>query len=131
MFVMSARITVLIAVLMTAINVPFVGAQGSVFATLSGTVRDASESVIPDAAVLLVLVATNAEQRTVTDARGQYAFPRVAPGVYSLRIEKAGFRPSLIGQITLAVNDALTQPARQSCSNLLPQQLRPVLGAQN
>lgn len=29
------------------------------------------------------------------------------------------------------VNDALTQPARQACSNLLPQQLRPMLGAQN
>lgn len=84
-------------------------AQGGAFATLSGAVHDASGAVVPGADAVLTNVATGIAARTTTDARGRYAFPRIAPGVYALNVEKSGFRRGTVDSISLAVNDALTR----------------------
>ncbi len=56
-----------------------------------GAVRDPG-GVVPGADVALVNEATAVERTTVTNAVGEYAFPNVAPGVYTLRAALTGFK---------------------------------------
>ncbi|HXV59265.1 MAG TPA: carboxypeptidase-like regulatory domain-containing protein, partial [Vicinamibacteria bacterium] len=57
-----------------------------------GAVRD-STGIIPGVAVTLVDEGTNATRTTLTNDVGQYSFQSVQPGIYTLHVELAGFRP--------------------------------------
>ncbi len=59
---------------------------------ISGVVTDQSGSVVPGVKVLLINIATNAPREVQTNDAGAYAFPALSPGVYTLKVEKAGFR---------------------------------------
>jgi hypothetical protein len=62
--------------------------------TITGAVRDASGSVIPGATVTITNDATSVKIDTTTNATGEFAVPSLQPGVYTIRVEKTGFRPS-------------------------------------
>ena len=66
---------------------------------ISGTVRDASGSVVPAAAVTLTNEATGVVQRQNSTAAGVYVFPAINVGTYSVRVEAKGFK-SLPGLVT-------------------------------
>jgi hypothetical protein len=95
--------------ILVGLNVERASAQGGAFATLSGSVRDASGAAAPAATVVLTNLGTAASAQTATDDAGRYVFPRVAPGDYALVVEKAGFRRATVDALALAVNDALTR----------------------
>jgi hypothetical protein len=65
----------------------------TVFATLSGTVTDASEAVIPNARVVLTNAASGDIRRTVTNQEGFYTFASVPVGTYEIAVEAEGFAP--------------------------------------
>jgi hypothetical protein len=56
-----------------------------------GAVRDAN-GVIPGATVSLTNESTNISRDVVTNDVGQYAFPAVAPGTYTLRAQISGYK---------------------------------------
>jgi trimeric autotransporter adhesin len=58
---------------------------------LRGAVKDAS-AVIPGVAVTLINQETNASRTTVSNAAGEYLFPAVNPGIYTLRAVLQGFK---------------------------------------
>ncbi|MBI2685913.1 MAG: TonB-dependent receptor [Acidobacteria bacterium] len=72
-------------------------------AALTGTVRDPQDATIPSAKATLTNQQTKVAQSTETDDSGNYEFPVVRPGTYSLKIERAGFRTFLQNDIVLAV----------------------------
>lgn len=78
-------------------------AQGAT-ATLTGTVVDESESVVPGVSITLVNVDTAARRETTTSAAGHYAFPALPPGRYTLRAQVTGFAPVQMDNIVLTVN---------------------------
>src|SRR5215471_3588786 len=59
---------------------------------VSGTVRDASGAVVPNAAITLTSVSTNVSQSTNTNGVGFYIFPDVLPGPYRLSAQSAGMQ---------------------------------------
>ena len=61
--------------------------------TVSGTVKDASEGVIPGALVTLRTVGAAGDQSASADAVGEFAFAAVEPGTYKLTVSAAGFQP--------------------------------------
>ena len=75
------------------------GAGGSV----SGTVKDASGAVLPNATVRVIEIDTGIKQQAATDGRGSYSFPSLMVGRYNLAIEKTGFKTYL--RTGLAVDD--------------------------
>lgn len=77
-------------------------------ATLYGSVTDQSGAAIPDAHVTATNEGTGVASRGVTDAAGNYSFPSLAPGTYTVAAEKEGFQTKVISGITLLV----TQQAR-------------------
>lgn len=61
-------------------------------ATLSGTVRDASDAVVRSAAVKLVNSQTGEQFAGVTVESGLYTIPLIKPGDYELFVEAEGFK---------------------------------------
>ena len=61
-------------------------------ASLVGTVRDPQQSVIPNVVVTLTNNQTGVAQNTKTDSEGNYEFPVVRPGNYSLKAQQPGFQ---------------------------------------
>jgi hypothetical protein len=72
-------------------------------ATLTGTVRDSSESVIPNAQVSIRDLATGIKRDVVTDTAGFYAAPNLLPGNYEIRITAPGFNTLVRTGVTLTV----------------------------
>ena len=62
-------------------------------ASLTGTVRDTSQAVMPGVTVTLKHTATNSLTSLVTDAQGTYSAQGLLPGDYEVRAELAGFQP--------------------------------------
>src|SRR4051794_32199314 len=63
----------------------------AVTASLVGTVTDASGAVIVNAKVVLTETNTGVSRTSSSNESGNYAFPNLPPGMYSVTIEQAGF----------------------------------------
>ena len=61
-------------------------------ASLTGTVKDQSEAVVPGATVTARNVATDVPSTAVTDAQGAYTIAALIPGDYTVEVELQGFR---------------------------------------
>src|SRR5262249_51644583 len=73
-------------------------------AALVGTVRDASQAVVPQTAVTLTRLDTGIGSTTQTDAAGSFEFPNLRPGNYSLKAERPGFKTFVQSPINLLVD---------------------------
>ena len=73
-------------------------------ATLLGTVTDQTGSVVPGATVTATHIATGISTRTASDVTGNYVLPALQPGIYSITVEKSGFKTTVISGIQLLVN---------------------------
>ena len=76
-------------------------------ATVVGTVRDASESVIPGAKVTLTAIETGISTVRTSGADGNYEFPAVKPGTYVVTAEKSGFAVAMVDQVQVQVGARL------------------------
>jgi len=70
---------------------------------IQGTVKDASGAVIPGAAVTSTAVDTNQISTAVTNARGNYIFPSLPIGQYTIQVKMKGFKTAVHSGITLDV----------------------------
>ncbi len=77
--------------------------QGS----LRGSVRDV-QGVVPAATVLLVNEQTKVSRQTVTNAAGEYVFPAVDPGTYTVRANITGFKTFVQTGVRIGAQQALT-----------------------
>lgn len=76
---------------------------------ISGTVKDSSGAVVPNATVTLTNTDQNVVARTVkTDAQGAYSAPLLPLGHYSVSAEANQFKKSTVNGVQLHVNDDLT-----------------------
>src|SRR6266571_2230687 len=83
-------------------------------ASLAGTARDPQQAAMPGVTVTLTNLDTGVALTTQTDATGNYEFPFVKPGRYSLKAEQKGFQTFVQSQVVLAVADRMRlDPAMQ------------------
>lgn len=76
-------------------------------AALVGTARDPQQAAMPGVAISLTNVNTGVAQTAKSDDEGNYEFPIVKPGDYTLKAEQAGFRTFVQSRFTLAVGERL------------------------
>jgi hypothetical protein len=75
--------------------------------TISGIVRDASESAVPTAQIKIVNVETGVQSHTVTNSAGLYRAGALVPGTYRIEADAVGFAHLTRGPLTLQVSQTL------------------------
>ena len=77
----------------------------NVYATIHGTVTDASGAVVPNATVTALNTSTGISSRATTDNQGYFTFPQLQTGgPYTVTIQASGFRKYQQNGIMLTVN---------------------------
>src|SRR5260370_17007477 len=93
-----------------------------------GTVTDASGSAVPNVPVTATAVATGVSARVTTNESGNYVFPNLQPGTYTVSCEAAGFRKAEVTNVLVEGNQRRRlYLAMQVCQSpqLLPAQAHP------
>jgi hypothetical protein len=98
-YVSCVRVLML-ALLLVAGSTPAF-AQATSGSTLSGTVVDADGGVIPGATVTVKNNATGVVTEGVTNSTGQFSFPGLNPGTYTLTVSLTGFKTFVANDVRL------------------------------
>jgi hypothetical protein len=72
--------------------------------SIAGFVKDSSGGVISGAKFTLINMSTNAREETVSDSSGAFQFLQLAPAVYSLHVEAAGFKKEVLSDVVVQVD---------------------------
>src|SRR5258708_7778975 len=83
-------------------------ARCQTFGSIDGDARDASGAPVPSVTVSVTNNGTNATRTAITNDAGAYSFPSLAPGTYTLRAERPGFKTVVRNRIELQVQQAAT-----------------------
>ena len=81
---------------------------------ITGTIRDKSGALVPDAEVTLTNVETGVASSVPSTSAGVYTFEAVKPGTYSVKVRKTGFSTFASSGIVVHVQNALTIDVRLS-----------------
>src|SRR5688572_3666613 len=73
--------------------------------TLLGRVSDSSDAVIAGAKVSATNVDTGVRFESVTNRTGDYIFPLLVPGSYTVAVENSGFKTYTRSGVVVRVND--------------------------
>ena len=76
----------------------------AVTATLLGTVTDNTGAAVPGATVTILENATGIPHTSVSNESGNYTFPDLPPGSYSVSAEAKGFKKEVRSAVDLVVN---------------------------
>ena len=87
--------------------------------SLLGTITDATGGSIPNAKILVTEANTGTSRTTVTNESGNYSFPDLPPGTYSVTVEQTGFKKTTRSNVDVLVNsgvrvDLVLQPGNVS-----------------
>src|SRR6266508_1854430 len=77
-------------------------AQAQFKAGIQGTVPDTGGGLVPEAKVTLINTETGKTQETTASAEGFYRVSGLAPGVYSITVEKTGYKKKVLEQVTVS-----------------------------
>lgn len=73
-------------------------------ASLYGSITDPSGAAVPGATITAANVATGVAIKTEADAAGNYGLQSLPPATYTITVEKAGFKTTVISAVTLLVD---------------------------
>ena len=73
----------------------------AVYGSIAGTVTDSSGAVVPDATVTIRSVERNTSDTVQTNDSGVYIKDRLLPGVYEVKVEKAGYKQAVLASVTV------------------------------
>jgi hypothetical protein len=92
--------------------------RADVTATLLGTVRDSSGSVLPTAKVTVSNLETNLTRSMLTDTNGEFRFLSLPVGTYNVEAELNGFQTFVTSGIVLTVNQQFRADITLQVGNL-------------
>lgn len=89
----------------------FVSCPGALFgqttaASITGIVTDPSQAVLPGAKITATNQATGLVRETLTNSVGEYRVPLLPVGVYTLKVEVAGFKAQVIKDVKLEIQQS-------------------------
>ncbi|HEV2322622.1 MAG TPA: TonB-dependent receptor [Terracidiphilus sp.] len=102
-----AALVVAVAFVFTLMMQP-ASAQTTGAGAITGTITDANQALIPNAAVTLTDTDTGVVHNYTTNSAGIYRAPFLLPGHYSVSASASGFSKSVTSGITLLVGQTLT-----------------------
>src|SRR5580704_16232677 len=81
---------------------------GQSFSTITGLVTDQVGAVIPGVEVTITNITTGVSRTVTTNDIGAYRATQLPPGTYNVKTEAEGFRPRLITNVSLPIDDVVT-----------------------
>jgi hypothetical protein len=81
---------------------------GQAVSSLTGTVTDPTDALVPNASITIVNDATHAARNTISDSAGRYSFLQVEPGTYTVTVRATGFADVLVSNVRLLVSTPAT-----------------------
>jgi len=84
---------------------PSLFSQTAATGALTGTLRDSSGAVVPNATVTVTSIGTAQVRTTTTSGDGTYKVGLLPPGNYSLKFEAAGFNSLEVPSVTVVVTE--------------------------
>src|SRR5271165_62619 len=93
---------------LSVVLAPVVLGQSATTGALTGTVKDASGAVVPNATVTVTNIGSGQARTTTTNANGGYSVGFLAPGDYQVKFEAAGFTSVSVPKITINVTETPT-----------------------
>ena len=105
-FFMRFAVTAMVLLLLFAFSNRAYG-QGST-ATLSGTVTDQNDAVVPGVNVAVISITQGFQRSTSTNGEGSFVVPLLPPGTYTVKAEREGFTTAEVRDVVLNVNDQVT-----------------------
>ncbi len=87
-------------------------------ATLSGTVTDQNDAVVPGVNVAVINIANAFQRSTVTDHEGTFIVPSLPAGDYVVKAEREGFTPVEVRDVVLSVNDRVALKIELKVGNI-------------
>ena len=94
--------------------------QAGAYGELSGVVRDPQALRVPEALVTLTGSAVVGQLTAKTEGHGSYRFRALSPGIYSLGVTKAGFRPAERKGIALRTGNSLVIDNSSPVTSFVP-----------
>jgi len=91
-----------------SVNAVALYAQSANTGTLIGTATDPSGAVVPGAHVELKDISTGVTRTAISNGAGQYSFPGLPPGSYSVKASGTGFREFTVPRITIEIGQSYT-----------------------
>ncbi|HKV33271.1 MAG TPA: TonB-dependent receptor [Pyrinomonadaceae bacterium] len=87
-------------------------------ATLTGTVTDQNDAVIPGVNIAVISIAQGFHRSTVTDNEGAFIVPLLPAGNYTVKAEREGFSPTEARDVILNVNDRVALKIQLKVGNI-------------
>ncbi|MEP7273473.1 MAG: carboxypeptidase regulatory-like domain-containing protein, partial [Acidobacteriota bacterium] len=73
--------------------------------TLTGLIQDQAGAAVPDVKVTARLIETGQQRNAVSDSTGRFTLPEMRVGLYELRAERDGFRPTVRKDVALTLGE--------------------------
>ena len=109
---MKRRLVLLIGSLTFALlQVPVLVGQ-TAGGSIVGTVQDPTGAVVPGAEVEVASTQTGTLFKTTTSSAGQYIFPVVPVGTYTITVSAKGFQQAVIADVIVPLNKTLTEDVK-------------------
>jgi hypothetical protein len=102
---MGSRWPLLTPLLFTLLVVPLLAAGPT--GTITGTVTDPSQAVVPRARITVLNLDTNATRDALTNDDGDYTVALLPVGRYRVSVERPGFRKSFYSEVALDVDQTV------------------------
>lgn len=87
-------------------------------ATLTGTVTDQNDAVVPGVNIAVISIAQGFQRSAVTDGDGAYVVPLLPPGNYTVKAEREGFTTAEVRDVVLNIYDRVNLHIHLKIGNL-------------
>src|SRR6267142_6283846 len=85
---------------------------------LVGTVEDAQGAVLPGVTVTVTSPQLQGANTTVTDASGQFRFPSLPPGTYTVKADLSGFKTVEQPDVKVSIDQTITLPLKMQVAGV-------------
>ena len=79
---------------------------------ITGTVQDTSGAVVPAAKVTVTNTLTGVTVSIPSNVEGEFTVPQLPVGIYTIKVEKEGFRPATVSGIVLNASQTVRADAK-------------------
>ena len=98
------------ATILSLLPATYLHSQASIGGSLRGTITDKSGGAVPNSSASLTSSETGVTFNAPVNGSGEYSFPSIAPGKYTLTVSSAGFTTAKFDDVVIDLNQAKLLP---------------------